>query len=350
MKITTHSFGVTSNGRPVTLYRMENRAGAVVEALNYGCTIRSIRVPDRDGKLVDVALGYDTIGEYEYQDGYLGAVIGRYANRLGGARFALNGKVYQLECNDGENQLHGGRVGFDKHTWDARTLDERLVFTRCSPDGEEHYPGALYVRVGYCWSDDNVLTISYEATSDADTVVNLTNHAYFNLSGGGSVLDEELTVYAGFYLETQPSCLPTGRVLPVANTPFDFRSAKAIGRDIGCADAQLTCVGGYDHNFVLGEPNKPKLAAELYAPKTGITLSCTTTMPGVQLYTANCLTERAGKNGAIYGKNGAVCLETQFFPDSPAHPEFPSAVLKRGGTYNQQTTYAFGVKGLSKQS
>lgn len=345
MQITTHSFGKTKDGRAVTLYRMENVAGGVLELLDYGCTVRAICVPDRAGKLVDVALGYDTIAEYEAGDGYLGAVIGRYGNRLGHAQFVLNGKTYPVAKNDGENHLHGGNVGFDKYIWDASVTDDgRVSFTRCSPDGEEGYPGALYVKVTYAWSDDNALTISYGATTDADTVLNLTNHTYFNLAGGGSVLDEELTVHADAFLENDEGCLPTGNILPVQGTPFDFNAAKAIGRDIEAECVQLKNAGGYDHNFLVGEAGVTKEVAVLYAPSTGIGMRVTTTTPGMQVYSGNFLTERAGKDGARFGRRDAVCLETQFYPDSPAHPAFPSAVLHKGETYAQQTTYGFFVK------
>ncbi len=345
MKITTHSFGVTRSGKPVSLFRMENSSGAVVEALDYGCIIRAIRVPDRQGRLVDVVLGYDTIEEYEQHDGYLGAIVGRYANRIGAAAFSLNNKTYHLAANDGPNHLHGGIVGFDKHTWDARAEAGKIIFNRCSPDGEEGYPGALYTRVSYGWSEDNVLTIGYSATSDADTVVNLTNHTYFNLSGGGTILDQKLQVDACKYLETQFGCLPTGRILPVQDTPFDFTTEKAIGKDLDADCEQLRCVGGYDHNFVLdNQGGKMALAATLYAPDTGIVMTCSTTLPGVQMYTSNCLSPRQGKDDHTYGPHSGLCLETQFFPDAPNHEEFPSPRLNKGETYQQETVYGFSVR------
>lgn len=342
MQITKHSFGRTADGREVALYRVENRAGGVLELLDYGCTIRAIRVPDRNGKLVDVAMGYDTIGEYEHNDGYVGAAIGRFANRICNGEFALNGKTYHVAKNDGENHLHGGNVGFDKHIWDVSVTDDgRVLFSRCSPDGEEGYPGALYVKITYAWSDDNKLTISYSATSDADTILNLTNHTYFNLAGGGSVLDAVLTVHADMFLEGDAGCKPTGRSLPVAGTPFDFNAGKTIGRDIGADDVQLGNAGGYDHNFIVGEPGVMKEVAELYAPSTGIGMRVTTTMPGMQVYSSNFTTDRAGKNGARFGYRDAICLETQFYPDSPLHADFPSTVLHKGEAYAHETGYAF---------
>ena len=344
MQVTTHSFGKTRDGRAVTLYRMENRAGGVVELLDYGCTVRALRVPDRSGKLVDVVLGYDTIEEYEANDGYLGAVIGQYCNRIGGARFSLDGETYTLAKNDGENHLHGGITGFDKRVWDAVAEEGRVSFSRCSPDGEEGYPGTLYVKAAYTWTDENALSIEYGAQSDKDTFVNLTNHSYFNLAGGGSVLDHELAVYAEAFLENDAHCLPTGRVLPVAGTPFDFRAAKNIGRDIGVPCEQLACGGGYDHNYVFGNPGVMQETAELYAPGTGIAMRVVTTMPGMQVYSANFLGERPGKDGTRMGPREAVCLETQYYPDSPAHPAFPSAVLHKGETYAHKTTYGFFIK------
>lgn len=347
MKITKHSFGTTKNGQPVTLFRMENAAGAVVEALDYGCILRAIRVPDRNGKLVDVVLGYDTLAEYESHDGYFGAIVGRVAGRISNARFALNEKTYSLTPNDGVNQLHGGAVGFNKYVWDARLSEDGVAFTRCSPNGEEGYPGTLYARVLYTWSDDNVLTLAYEATADADTIVNMTNHSYFNLDGGGTVLEEELTIHAEGFTEMQPGCLTTGRILPPTGTVLDFTASKPIGRDLFCGDAQLACVGGYDHFFVLGASvtGKPRLAAELYAPATGIGMLCKTDQPGIQVYTSNALSERAGKDGASYGQYAAICLEAQSHPDAPSHSNYPSIVLEKGETYRQQTQYAFYVKG-----
>ncbi len=346
MQITEHSFGRTKDGREVTLYRMENRAGGVLELLDYGCTVRAILVPDRNGKLVDVALGYDTIAEYEANNGYVGAAIGRYGNRLSNAQFELNGKTYHVAKNDGENHLHGGNIGFNKHIWDASVTDDgQVAFSRCSPDGEEGYPGALYVKITYTWSDDNKLTISYNAAADADTILNLTNHTYFNLGGGGSVLDEWLTVHADSFLEGDAACTPTGKILPVAGTPFDFNEAKAIGRDIGEDCAQLINAGGYDHNFLVGAAGELKDVAELYAPGTGIGMRVATTMPGMQVYSGNFTTDRMGKGGKRFGRRDAICLETQFYPDSPAHAEFPSTVLRKGETYAHETSYAFFVRG-----
>ena len=337
MSVTRHAFGKTRQGQVITLFRLTNTAGASAELLNYGCTLRSLKVPDRQGRLTDVVLGYDTITEYEENDGYFGAVVGRYANRIAGARFTLNGKTCDLYKNDGENTLHGGKRGFDKYIWDAMADGDRVVFSRCSPDGEEGYPGALYVKVTYALSEDNVLTISYEAGGDGDTVVNLTNHAYWNLNDGGTVLGHKLTVFSDRFCENGPGCLPTGRLLPVAGTPFDFTLPKPIGRDMEADCPQLAAVGGYDHNFVLCADRQERIAAVLYSEETGIRMQVSTTSPG------NFIGERAGKNGARYARRDAVCLETQQYPDAPNQPAFPSPVLLRGEKFLHRTAYAFTI-------
>ncbi|MEG1523958.1 MAG: aldose epimerase family protein [Clostridia bacterium] len=341
MPITNHLFGKMPNGTPVTLFRIENIGGSVVELLDYGCTLHALRVPDRTGKLVDVVLGYDTLDAYRENDGYLGAVVGRYANRIGGAQFSLNGKTYTLAKNNGRNSLHGGFVGFDKHIWDAMADEDRVVFSRCSPDGEEGYPGAVYTKVSYRLTNDNALIITYGADADTDTVLSLTNHAYFNLAGGGSVLAHELTVDADSYTENDADCLPTGRLLSVADTPMDFRSAKPIGRDIDKDHDQLRNGHGYDHNFALDTTGDETYAATLYCPANGIRMTVSTTMPGIQIYTGNELTPRVGKQGAVYGRRQAICMETQQYPDAPNQPLFPCAVLKKGNKYLHRTTFTF---------
>lgn len=335
-------FGVTKNGEQVTAYTLKNGAMSAV-ILDYGCTIQALYAPDKDGNPVDVVLGYDTIAEYEANDGYLGAAIGRVGNRIAKGKFTLNGKEYSLAVNNGPNHLHGGLVGFDSVIWDAKVTEDALAFTRVSPDGEEGYPGNLTVTITYRLTED-ALELCYDAATDADTILNLTNHSYFNLAGEGDVLDHVLQVNADAFCEGDPDCLPTGKLLPVAGTPFDFTAPKTIGRDIGMDDIQLKNAGGYDHNVCLSDPADVKTAAILYSEKTGIEMTTTTTLPGMQLYSANFLTERTGKGGRKIGFRHALCLETQRYPDAIHNPDFPSVVLTPDKAYHEVTTYSFKVK------
>lgn len=338
MAVTQFSFGRTRGGDPVTAYRLSNGTGMSVTVLDYGATIQSLCVPGRDGA-VDVVLGYDTIAEYEENGGYLGATIGRVGNRIGGAEFSLGGKAYSLARNDGNNHLHGGMVGFDKQMWQIIPEDDALVCSRLSPDGEEGYPGNLQVRVTFRLNDQNRLLIRYEADADQDTLVNLTNHSYFNLAGGGSVLDHRLQVSAERITENDAGCLPTGRFINVAQTPFDFRTPKRIGADIDREDSQLACGNGYDHNFVLcGSP-----AAVLRSSASGIEMTVETEMPGMQVYTANALTPRRGKSGPRMEARDAVCLETQLFPNAMACYGFPSPILRAGKHLCSETSFCFRV-------
>lgn len=333
-------FGVTKNGEQVTAYTLSNGAMSAV-ILDYGCIIQALYAPDKNGNPVDVVLGYDTVKAYEDNDGYLGAAIGRVGNRIAKGKFTLNGKDYTLAVNNGPNHLHGGLVGFDSVIWNAQVTDDALIFTRTSPDGEEGYPGNLAVTITYRLTE-NAITLTYDAKTDADTLVNLTNHTYFNLAGEGDVLDHVLKVNADAFCEGDPDCLPTGKLIPVAGTPFDFTQAKKIGRDIGMDDIQLKNAGGYDHNFALNAG--AEAAAVLYSEKTGIEMTTTTTLPGVQVYSANFLTEREGKGGRKIGFRHALCLETQVYPDAIHNPHFPSAVLKAGDDFHTETTYTFAVK------
>lgn len=339
MPVTRFSFGTTRNGFSVTAYCLSNSAGMSVTVLDYGATIQSLSVPTRFGGTLDVILGYDTIAEYEDNSGYLGATIGRMANRIGGASFSLGGRIYRLAPNDGDNHLHGGEVGFDKRMWRIVPEDNALLCTRLSPDGEEGYPGNLQVQVSFRLYEENRLLICYEADTDQDTVVNLTNHSYFNLSGEGTILDHELQIFAGRFTENDSGCLPTGRLLDVENTPFDFRVAKRIGTDINQSDLQLKYGNGYDHNFILSGSK----AAVLYSPVSGIELTVETDMPGMQVYSANALTPRAGKNGARMAPRGAICLETQLFPNAMACYGFPSPVLRAGQHLRSETNFRFRV-------
>lgn len=340
MNVTKRPFGETARGEAVTLYELTNASGAAAEILDYGATVRALRVPDRDGAMVDVVLGYDSIAEYENNGGYLGATIGRVGNRIGGARFYIGGREYALFDNDGGSTLHGGKRGFDKYVWSAAEKGGKLVFSRRSPDGEEGFPGTLDVSVAFELTEENALCITYDADTDALTPVSLTNHSYFNLSGGGDVLDHHVTIHADRFCENTPSCLPTGRLLDVDGTAFDFRSGRVLGEAMAQNDAQTALFGGFDHNYALSGA----LAAEVYSPKTGICMTVRTTMPGVQFYTANSLGERAGKRGTRMCDHGALCLETQVFPDGLNHYAFPSPLLHPGEHLHTETAYAFSVK------
>ena len=340
MQITSRPFGNTKRGEAVTAWELKNGSGASAVILDYGATVQSLVVPDRNGNPVDVVLGYDTVAEYEENGGYLGATIGRVGNRIGGARFSLGGREYVLFKNDGENTLHGGERGFDKYVWDAAERGGRLVFSRVSPDGEEGYPGELSVSVSFELTEGNELRISYDADTDAPTPVSLTNHTYFNLNGGGDILTHRLTLNAEYFCEGAPDCLPTGRLASVARTAFDFRRGQVLGEALARPDEQTALFGGFDHNMVLSGRH----AAELSSPETGIVMDVYTTLPGMQLYTANSLSERAGKRGTRMSSHGAVCLETQVFPDGMNHYAFPSPVLHPGEHLHSETVYAFSVR------
>lgn len=343
MSVQVKEFGKTADGRTVSIYRITDADGAYVEVLDYGCTLHSICVPDKEGNLVDVCLGYDTVAEYEANDGYLGAFIGRHANRIGKGKFTLNGTEYTLAINNGPNHLHGGLKGFDKVVWNTAVASDRLLFSHVSPDGDEGYPGNLTLSVTYSF-EKGALMLVYDAVSDADTVVNFTNHCYFNLNGAGTgtATDLELQIYADAFTENDSDCLPTGQVIDVEGTPFDFRTPKTIGQDIEADDINLRNGSGYDHNFILrGEGMRD--VCVLSSSKTGIVCTTATTQPGIQIYTANFMTDRKGKGGTSYGLRDAVCLETQHFPDAVHHDNFPSAVLKKGEEYHQETKYTFTV-------
>lgn len=337
-------FGRTKEGNDVTAYYLENKSGAGAVILDYGCTVQSLWVPNARGEMTDVVLGYDTVSEYEDNGGYVGATIGRVANRIGGSAFTLNGKMYRLARNDGVNHLHGGLRGFDKVIWSADIKGDAVVFTRVSPDGEEGYPGNLAVTITYVLTDHNDLGITYDARSDADSVVSLTNHSYFNLSGRGSVLGHDLQIFAAQFTENDQNCLPTGRLLDTAETPFDFSKPKKIGQDIELPDLQLCCGGGYDHNFVLSDQTELKRAAILHSADTGISMTVLTTLPGMQVYSGNTLAARKGKNGSRIDRRDGICLETQVYPNAMANAHFPSPVLKAGEHYHTETVYRFYIQ------
>ncbi|MBO4925728.1 MAG: galactose mutarotase [Clostridia bacterium] len=350
MSITMKPFGIDQIGRPMTLYTLTNKNGASVSVLDFGAHLVSVRVPDREGRLADVCLGFDTLEEYDQKPGFLGAIVGRYGNRIGGSRFSLNGQEYSLFPNDGKNSLHGGREGFDKKWWKGQTLEadgeDALVLTYVAHDGEEGYPGKLRVQVTYAWDDQNALTIRYLAQSDKDTVVNLTNHAYWNLAGAGAgnILDHTLQINADCVTDVDDELIPNGKYADVAGTPLDLRAPTRIGDGIArMGECHLMeNVAGYDINYVLrGEGMKE--AAVLYDAGSGREMRVLTEEPGIQFYSAQTM-DQTGKGGAHYGNFAGAALETQHYPDSPNHPEFPSTVLKAGDVYKTATVYAFSVR------
>ncbi len=347
MSITAAPFGVTRSGEAVTVYTMTNSNGMTVKVLDRGCIVQSIQVPDRTGTLVDVALGYDSVQAYEDGSCFFGAFVGRYANRIAGSAFPLNGEMVRLTPNEGPNHLHGI---YSSSFFYAIPDGNSLMFKRTSPAGEEGYPGKLEMTITYTLTDDNALILDYQATTDADTVVNLTNHTYFNLNGhaSGSAESQLLQIAASRVSAIDAASLPTGVSFDVTGTPFDFRSAKPIGRDLDWSDPQIKLACGYDHNFILDTHGMDEPFAIAQGDETGIVMTCCTTQPAVQLYTGNFVQDDPscgkGKGGAAYVQRSAFCLETQHYPDSPNHAEFPSTLLKAGETYHQVTSYQFSVK------
>jgi len=345
-------FGKTAAGVDVDIYTLSNGNGMRARIATYGGIVVSLEVPDRNGVFDDVVLGFDTLEEYERHSPYFGALIGRYANRIAKGRFTLDGRDYQLAVNNGKNHLHGGIKGFDKVVWSARSfIDERganLELTYLSPNGEEGYPGGLQVTVVYALTHQNELKIDYTATTDKPTVINLTNHSYFNLAGAGNgdILGHELFINADNFTSTDPGAIPTGEIRSVAVTPFDFLTTTAIGSRIDNDDEQIRFGHGYDHNFVLNNSrNNLALAASVFEKTSGRVMEVFTTEPGVQLYSGNYLDgSLKGKQGKMYPRRSAFCLETQHFPDSPNQPRFPSTVLRPGDMYLQTTIYKFSTR------
>ena len=344
----TSVFGRTQDGKEAHVYTLSNKSGMEVAITDFGGTVLSIKVPDRNGKIGDAVLGYDTLDGYETGKAYFGATVGRYGNRIAGGRFSLDGKEFPLAKNDGENHLHGGIRGFNKVLWTADSASGKsgpsLRLHYLSKDGEEGYPGNLSLQVVFSLTDANGLKIEYTATTDKKTVVNLTNHSYFNLAESGTILDHKLTLRASRFTLVAPGLVPTGELRSVAGTPFDFREPTAVGARIDQDDEQLKLGKGYDHNWVLDADanGTPALAATLYEPTTGRVLETWTTEPGIQLYTGNFLDRTIdGKGGRSYEHRSAVCLETQHFPDSPNRPDFPSTTLAPGKKYHTVTIYKF---------
>lgn len=341
MNIEKQSFGRTPEGKEVFKYTLLNNQGMEVDIINFGAIITAIRVPDRNRDQGDVVLGFDTLDEYLGDHPYMGAMVGRFCNRVGRARFELDGRIYNLSANEGANQLHGGRKGFDKQVWSAyssKTLEQAsLMLAYESPDGEEGYPGTLMVEVEYSLNDRNELGIGIRAKSDKSTHVNLTNHSYFNLNNcEGSIGGHELMIEADSITELDQESIPTGEILPVKDTPYDFRLSAEIGERMD------QVAPGYDVNYVLAmESRELTRVAALYDPASGRSMELLTTLPGVQLYTSNHVNGIRGKGGKLYQKHCAVCLETQYFPDSPNQSHFPSTVLRPGEEFSAHTVYRF---------
>ncbi|QDV51967.1 aldose epimerase family protein [Gimesia fumaroli] len=337
----------------IKLYTLKNNAGMTVKVTNYGAIITSITVPDRNGKMADIALGYNCVEDYinAVDKPYFGAIVGRYGNRIAKGQFTLNGKTYSLAKNNGENHLHGGIIGLDKVVWEATQVSPtKIELNYRAKDREEGYPGNLKIKVTYTLTNKNQLIVDYLATTDKATPINLTQHTYFNLKGegAGNILDHELMLNASKYTPVDETLIPTGKLAPVAGTPFDFTSSKPIGRDINKDHQQLKFGGGFDHNWVLdksGKENQLTRAAKVFEPESGRVLEISTTEPGIQFYCGNFLDGRlTGKSGKPYVHRGGFCLETQHFPDSPNQPNFPSTILKPGEEYKSTTVFQFSTK------
>lgn len=347
-QISKRAFGKLPDGTSVDIYTLRNSKGLQVEITNYGGAVVAIRTPDRRGRMADIALGFDDLSGYLADTSYFGALIGRYANRIAGGSFKLNGVEYTLAKNNGPNHLHGGVRGFDKVVWQAREAalpdGVSLELTYLSKDAEEGYPSNLTVTATYILSNSNELRIEYAATTDKETIVNLTHHSYFNLAGAGAgdVLNHVVKINADRFTPVDETLIPTGELKSVKGTPFDFNLGLTIGLRINQTDEQLVLGKGYDHNFVLSKLGKElSLAANVYEPVSGRVLEMWTTEPGMQLYTGNFLDNVRGKAGKVYVRRGGFCLEAQHFPDSPNKPAFPSTVLKPGERYTQTTIYKF---------
>ncbi len=350
------AFGKTPDGQAVELYTLTNAQGMEVHAMTYGGIILSLRVPDKQGRLGDVVLGYDSLEGYLAKSPYFGAIIGRYGNRIAKARFTLDGVEYQLPINNGPNSLHGGIKGFDKIVWHAEPFKNKngvgIIFTHTSPDGDQGYPGNLTARITYTLTDQDELIFDYSATTDKPTPVNLTQHTYFNLAGEGSgdILGHTVMLNADHFTPINDQLIPTGEIRAVKGTPLDFTKPTTIGARINQKDEQLAFGQGYDHNFVLNRKGPGLvLAARATEPTSGRFLEVYTTQPGVQFYTGNFLDGTiTGKSGHAYQRRSGFCLETQHYPDSPNHPNFPSTILRPGEEYKTRTIFKFGIQKSSR--
>ena len=351
-RIRVKSFGILDDGRNVQLFTLENDRGTSVEIMDLGGVIVSLRTADATGNITDITTGFDHPQQYLSGSGYMGAIVGRYANRIANGRFSLDGKQYSLAKNNGDNAIHGGLIGFDKKFWhtvtESKSTEASLSLTLVSKDGEEGYPGNLTAKVTYTLNDKDQLIIDYSAITDEATVINLTQHAYFNLNGhgAGSVLDQEIMINADQYTPIDNESIPTGELASVEGTPLDFRTAKPIGADINSNHEQIRLGSGFDHNFIISHAVEGELtlAASVLSPSTGRTLNVYTDQPGMQFYTGNFLNGTLiGKEGAVYAQRNAFCLETQHYPDSPNKPNFPSTILRPGEQYATRTVFEFGV-------
>jgi aldose 1-epimerase len=347
-EIMRQPFGRLPDGTAVHLFTLKNANGVEVSICNYGGIVVSFKAPDRNGKFGDIVLGFDNLEDYLKQHPFFGCIVGRYGNRIAKGKFSLDGKDYHLATNNGPNALHGGLKGFDKVIWDASVkasaLGPAIELRYLSKDGEEGYPGNLSVTAVYTLTVDNALQLDYTATTDKATIVNLTQHSYFNLAGHGGVLNYDVMIAADKFTPVDNTLIPTGELRPVEGTPFDFRKPTRIGARIDEDNEQLKFGGGYDHNFVFNKPlGKLELAARVHDPSTGRVLEVLTTEPAMQFYTANQLGGIKGKAGQVYGRRGAFCMEPQHFPDSPNHPNFPSTVLKPGEVYRNTIIYRAAV-------
>jgi aldose 1-epimerase len=346
MSVHQRHYGTMPDGKNIEEYTLRSGSGIEARIITYGGIITSLRVPDRHGQFASVVLGFGSLAEYLKPHPYLGAITGRFANRIAGGRFKLDGSEYVLATNNGQNALHGGLRGFDKQIWSALASEDSVELHYLSPQGEEGYPGALDVTVTYTLTDHNSLQIRYQATTDAPTILNLTNHSYFNLAGegSGSIEDHLLMINAEAYTPIDDQQIPTGELAPVEGTPFDFRVTKPVGADLRSAHTQMLHGSGYDHNYVLSGDDQ-RIAARLHDPVSGRVMEVYTSEPGMQLYTGNFLDgSLVGASGKTYRQSDALCLETQHYPDSPNQPAFPSTVLRPGEVYASSTTYAFSVE------
>ena len=345
MGVDKEKFGTTRDGKDVYAYTLYNTNGMRAKIINFGANLVSLLVPDKDGNLEDVVLGYDTVEDYYGNASFFGATIGPSANRIAGASFEINGKSYQIDVNDGVNNLHSHMEnGYHKRLWDAQEGDNSVTLTLEGKDGEMGFPGNKKISMIFSLSEDNALKLSYHASSDADTIINLTNHTYFNLSGhkAGKIEDHLLKINASCYTPAVPGSIPTGKIASVEGTPMDFTKMKPIGQDINADCEQLKIGQGYDHNFVIDDADGTlREIAEAYDPKSGRKMKVFTDLPGVQFYAGNCIGEETGKENTAYGPRKGFCLETQYFPDNIHHPNFKQAVFGPGKDYDSVTVYQF---------